>query len=132
MLSIMNLTEKIKSAGTIVVTALIFIFVAMWSVAVWRTLGKAPVYFADGKTVKVDEFLRAKDIFVLVLPLLTTAIGYWLGSQGTVKAEKKADEAEAGKTVAQKTAHEAASGEAAARAKLEYATQMYPEAFNPK
>ncbi len=76
----MSMTDSIKSAGTIVVTALIFVFVAMWSLAVWKNLGKAPVYLADGKTVEVDEFLRAKDIFVLVLPLLTTTVGYWLGS----------------------------------------------------
>ena len=41
-----------------------------------------------------DEFQRAKDIFVLVLPLLTTAVGYWLGSQGTAKAEEKTEVAQ--------------------------------------
>lgn len=114
--------DNVKSAGTIVVTAVIFVFVAMWSVAVWKNLGKPPQYLADGKTVKVDEFARAKDIFVLVLPLLTTAVGYWLGSQGTVKAEKKADAAEADKTSALQNA-------AASQATLDHIQRTHPEAF---
>lgn len=93
----MDAVDKIKSSGTIVVSALIFIFVGAWSVAVWMRLGKPPTYLADGKTVKVDEFIRAKDLFVLVFPLLTSAAGYWLGSQGTAKAEGKAKKAEAKK-----------------------------------
>jgi hypothetical protein len=93
----MSLTDRIKSAGTIVVTILIFVFVAGWAFAVWQRLGTPPVYLKDGTTVSVDEFARAKDLFVLVFPLLTTAAGYWLGSQGTTKAEEKAKKAEAKK-----------------------------------
>lgn len=121
--------DSIKSAGTIVVTILIFVFVAMWSVAVWQNLGSPPKYLPDGKTVKIDEFARAKDIFVLVLPLLTTAVGYWLGSQGTVKAQQRADDAEAAKTSALQAASAAKSEAAATQAVLDHVKGTHPQAF---
>lgn len=116
----MNLGDKIKSIGTIVVTAGVFILVVIWMVAVWKNLGAAPVYNEDG-TVKLDEFARAKDILVLVFPLLTTAVGFWLGSQGTAKAEEKADKADAQKTAVLDSAEPGL---------LETARQNYPDAFN--
>jgi hypothetical protein len=91
------MTESIKAAGTIIVTALVVLFVILWGLAVWQTLGKPPQYLPDGKTIQMDEFARAKDILILILPLLTTAVGYWLGSQGTAQAEVKAKQAEAKK-----------------------------------
>lgn len=96
----MALTEQIKSAGTIVVTALVFILVLVWMVAVWQNLGSVPEHNDDG-TLKIDKYARAKDIFVLVLPLLTTAVGFWLGSQGTAKAEEKAAKADEKAVVAE-------------------------------
>lgn len=50
--------------------------------------GKVPIYHSDG-TAKLDQYARAKDIFALVLPFLTTVAGFWLGSQGTVQAQSK-------------------------------------------
>lgn len=116
----MGVTDKVKSSGTIIVTVAIFVFVGAWSLAVWSRLGTPPTYLADGKTVKVDEFSRAKDLLVLVFPLLTTAVGYWLGSQGTAKAEEKAKQAEARK--------EAVIAEAQPGVLLA-AIEKYPKAF---
>ena len=89
----MDLGDSIKSWGTIIVTSVVLIFVGAWMFAVWTRLGQAPSYDSKGSLV-VDEYSRAKDILVLVFPLLTTAVGYWLGSQGTAKAEQRAKQAE--------------------------------------
>jgi len=58
------------------------------------SVGRVPVYSKDG-TVQLDQFARAKDIFVLLLPLMTTAAGFWLGSQQTGHAQKQAAAARA-------------------------------------
>ena len=50
--------------------------------------GKVPIYHSDG-TAKLDQYARAKDIFALVLPFLTAVAGFWLGSQGTVQAQRQ-------------------------------------------
>lgn len=50
-------------------------------------LGKAPIYNSDG-TVKLDQYARAKDIFALVLPFLTTVAGFWLGFAGNGSSPK--------------------------------------------
>lgn len=116
----MDAVDKLKSAGTVVVSVLTFAFVLAWSVAVWARLGEPPTYLKDGKTVSVDEFVRAKDLFVLVLPLLTSVVGYWLGSQGTAKAEDKAAKADAKKD---------AVLAAAPPEVLAQARNLHPEAF---
>lgn len=90
----MTVPEQIKSAGTIIVTVLIFILVGFWSILLAQRLGQAPTFAPDGKTISIDEFARAKEIFVIVFPLLTTAAGFWLGSQGTAKAEEKTADAQ--------------------------------------
>jgi hypothetical protein len=79
------------------VTAAILVVAAWWLVQVSNRLGTAPRTDAEGKIV-VDEYQRAKDILLVVLPLVTTAIGYWFGVQGKDAAEKKADEATEAKT----------------------------------
>lgn len=116
----MSLPDRVKSAGTVIVTVLIFAVVVFWIVVVAARLGTPPVVDENG-AVRYDEFVRAKDIFVLVLPLLTTAVGYWLGNQGTVKAEEKAAKAEARKDAV------LAEGEPDL---LEKARARYPQAWN--
>ena len=63
-------------------------------VIVAMNLGKVPIYNSDS-TVKLDQYARAKDIFALVLPFLTTVAGFWPGSQGTVQAQRQAADATA-------------------------------------
>jgi hypothetical protein len=77
----------------VVITAGLFVFVAWWLVVVSRHLGDAPSVNANGDVV-LDEFQRTKDILLVVLPLLTTALGYWFGSEGKDKAEESAKQAE--------------------------------------
>ena len=116
----MDRGDTIKSWGTIIVTALVAIIVIGWILlAVLPNLGRAPVYNSTG-TLAIDEYSRAKDILVLILPLLTTAVGYWLGSQGTAKAEDRAKKAED-----QKSAVLSVSADGA----LEKARKANPDAF---
>jgi hypothetical protein len=79
-----------KSTGAAIASIIILVFVVAWSAVVLAKLDTAPTVGTDGKTVLYDTFGRAKDIFVLVLPLLTTAAGFWLGSVGTANAKAEA------------------------------------------
>jgi hypothetical protein len=80
--------------GTVIVSAALFVIVLVWLVIVAMNLGKVPIYHSDG-TAKLDQYARAKDVFALVLPFLTTVAGFWLGSQGTVQAQRQAADATA-------------------------------------
>jgi hypothetical protein len=82
-----------RSKGAIVVSVLVLIVVFGWLVLVAMNIGSAPVMGSDGKTVLFDKFTRTKDIFTAILPLLTTAVGFWLGSQGTMQAQQQASNA---------------------------------------
>lgn len=74
-------------------TALLLGLTVWWLVLVANEMSTQPQVGSDGKVV-MDEFQRAKDILLVVLPLLTTALGYWFGAAGREKAEGKADMAE--------------------------------------
>jgi hypothetical protein len=76
----------------VLITTGLFLFVAWWLFVVSGHLGDAPVVDKQGNVV-MDEFQRTKDILLVVLPLLTTALGYWFGSEGKDKAEDAAKEA---------------------------------------
>ena len=56
-------------------------------------MGKVPIYNQDG-TLRMDQFIRARDVLALVLPFLTTVAGFWLGSQGTAQAQNQAEAAQ--------------------------------------
>ncbi len=85
------MTEKLKGWGAIVVSVLTFGVLAWWLVVVATHIGDSPVV-VDG-AVALDTFQRSKDILLVVLPLATTAVGYWLGNQGADKAEESAQAA---------------------------------------
>lgn len=89
----MERVDRFRRAGAVVMTGIVVVGAAWWAVVVFMNLGVEPVYNEDG-TLRIDRFSRAKDILSLILPLLTAALGFWFGSQGTVKAEKQADKAE--------------------------------------
>jgi hypothetical protein len=74
------------------VSLALFLIVIGWLVIVGMNLGKVPLCNRDG-TVRMDQYVRAKDILALVLPFLTTVAGFWLGSQGTAQAQNQAAEA---------------------------------------
>lgn len=75
-----------------VITALLLGLVFWWLVVVAANLDSVPRVNAKGQ-VLLDEFQRSKDILLVVLPLLTTALGYWFGAAGKEKAEERAEEA---------------------------------------
>lgn len=74
-------------------TLLLFAVVVWWLAIVAGRLGDGPVTDAKGNVV-LDEFARTKDVLLVVLPLLTTALGYWFGAAGKDKADADAAKAQ--------------------------------------
>lgn len=85
--------DKLKSLGAVVVTFITGLLVAWWLYEVSTRLGKAATLDPEGNII-LDEFQRAKDILIIVLPLFTAAIGYWVGNQGVSEAKKDAKQSE--------------------------------------
>lgn len=81
-----------KNIGTIVVTVFAFGIVLWWLIVVLNKIGTAPTVNSKG-AVTLDQYQRAKDILLIVFPLATAAVGYWLGSRGTAKAQDQAQQA---------------------------------------
>jgi hypothetical protein len=84
-----------ETVNTWIRGGLTFMLVAMtcwWLVQVAGLVQTLPVVDASGK-VTVDGFGRAKDILLVILPLLTTALGYWFGAAGKAKAEESTEQA---------------------------------------
>jgi hypothetical protein len=63
---------------------------ALWHV--YHVIDEPPIVDQAGK-VTLDVYQRAKDILLVVLPLLTTALGYWFGAKESEKAQKDKDTA---------------------------------------
>jgi hypothetical protein len=119
-----------KSKGAVVVSVIVMLAVFGWLIVVGFNIGAAPAMSGDGKTVLYDRFLRTKEIFALILPLLTTAVGFWLGSQGTVHAQNQASYAQNRASEAQNQAMAAKDQTARAleqqRAVISVASSMMP------
>lgn len=99
-----------------------------WLAEVASRLGTAPTKDTKGNII-VDQYQRAKDILLVVLPLVTTALGYWFGSQGKDKAETAAN---AAKDETQNTKEQLAGVKAVVSTNpelLERAKHLYPKAF---
>ena len=109
------LTTRIRA----MFSTLVLLLAVWWLWEVQRRLGTEP-RLDDKGSVVVDEFQRAKDILLVVLPLVTTILGYWFGAQGKEKAEEKAKEA---------TAKLEAVVDASGAGVLEKAKTMHPNAF---
>src|SRR5262245_2336795 len=75
-----------------VLTLLLFALAVWWLIELAFQLGTAPTIDAQGKIV-VDKFQRAKDILLVVLPLVTSALGYWFGAQGKEQEQERAESA---------------------------------------
>lgn len=74
-------------------SGLLLLLTVWWLYVVANHLSVAPQTNESGEVV-LDTFQRAKDILLVVLPLLTTALGYWFGAAGKEKAEQKAEAAQ--------------------------------------
>lgn len=110
------MSEKWKGWGAISVTVLTFLVLAWWLGVVAAHLGDAPNVV--GGSVTLDVFQRSKDILLVVLPLATTAVGFWLGNQGVEEAEKNAERAEEIAEDAQAEARESMRAAERANSKL--------------
>lgn len=101
-----------------------------WLTLVALRLGLEP-QTDDAGNVVLDEFQRTKDILLVVLPLTTTALGYWFGAQGKTEAEAKAVEAEKEATQAN-AALTAVVDSSSEPQLLKQARENYPQAFEKR
>ena len=83
-----DIWSKVKEAGALITTIVLAIMVGAWLIAVALQLGQPVVYDNSGK-ITLDTFTRAKDVLTLLLPFLTIAVGFWLGTQGTAQIERQ-------------------------------------------
>jgi hypothetical protein len=89
-------------------------------------ISSVPTRDDDGQTL--DTYQRAKDVLLVVLPLLTTALGYWFGAAGRESAEAKASAAlSEAKRTQQKL--EGVLGSSREQDLLSKAQALYPDAF---
>jgi|SRR6476660_5295202 len=111
--------DTVRSVGAVFVSVVSALIAIWWLALVAERLGLAPVVDDHG-TVVLDEFQRAKDILVVVLPLFTASIAYWVGSQGTTEAKEEAKSA---------TEKLNAVVDVSAAGILDAAKKKHPEAF---
>ena len=106
-------------------TGLLFLTSAYWLLEVAGQIPAVPTRDTEGQVL--DTYQRAKDILLVVLPLLTTALGYWFGAAGRENAEAKARfaMAEANKT---QQRLEGVLGSSADESLLSRAQELYPDA----
>jgi len=110
-----------------ILSALLLILAGWWLYMVASNLSIAPQTNSSGEVV-LDSYQRAKDILLVVFPLLTTALGYWFGAAGKEKAEEKADSAQTQLTSAQTQLAEVVD-QSAVPGILEKAKAANPKAF---
>jgi hypothetical protein len=84
--------DRLKTNMRFVLTMLLFGLAVWWLIEVASLLGAAPTKDGQG-TVVVDRYQRAKDILLVVLPLVATALGYWFGAQGKEQEQQRAESA---------------------------------------
>lgn len=85
--------DRFKLVGATVVSGFIIVFMsfALWA---WFTnLDTKPVPYGEKQKGFVDELANAKDLVTYVGAFFTMMAGYWFGSNGKEKAERKADDA---------------------------------------
>ena len=104
-----------------------------WLILVATRLGVPPQYRENGD-LEIDEYARAKDIFVAILPLATTVLGYWFGAAGKEKVEEKADAAIQDANTAKAEVHRAQGAITALEGSSQAETvalvrERYPEFF---
>lgn len=128
----MNAEKASLAVRSIISLALLAI--AVWAIyTVIQTLGIPPQKDPQGN-ILVDRYARANALLLVVLPLLTTALGYWFGAQGTAKAEERTQKAEERtQTVEERRQKESQQIKAllaeAPPDVFEKAKKRYPEAF---
>jgi hypothetical protein len=118
--------EKTAMYIRAVLTGILFLITTYWLLEVAGQISSVPMRDDEGNVL--DTYQRSKDVLLVVLPLLTTALGYWFGAAGRENAEAKATQAmrEARKTQ-QKL--EGVLGSSREQDLLSKAQELYPDAF---
>jgi len=80
--------DKVKAVGAVIATVLTAAILVWWLWLVADRINVRPV--VENGAVVLDEWQRAKEILLVVLPLFSAALAYWVGSQGTTEAKKEA------------------------------------------
>jgi hypothetical protein len=118
--------EKAAMYIRAVLTGVLFLITTYWLLEVAGQISSVPTRDDDGQTL--DTYQRAKDVLLVVLPLLTTALGYWFGAAGRESAEAKASAAlSEAKRTQQKL--EGVLGSSREQDLLSKAQALYPDAF---
>ena len=83
-----DVNDKIKAAGVAIVSVATFALTVWWLVLVAQRLGVKAEVDASGN-VTLDTYQRAKDILLVVFPLFSAALAFWVGNSGTTDAKKQ-------------------------------------------
>ena len=83
------MADRIRAVGAVIVSVFTAVLAAWWLWIVYSRLGTDAAVDDSGVVIK-DEFQRAKDILLVVLPLFSAALAYFVGSQGTAGAKEEA------------------------------------------
>lgn len=81
-----RLSILVRGTFTFVILALTAWGFIVW----WTTMGDLPKTDETGRVV-VDSHQQAKDILLVLFPILTTVTGYWFGAHGKERAEERAE-----------------------------------------
>jgi hypothetical protein len=85
--------DRFKAAGAAAASLATALLTCWWLLLVARRLGTRPV--VENGAVVLDEFQRAKDILIVLLPLFSASVAYWIGNKGVEKAHEDAGAARA-------------------------------------
>ena len=80
--------NQIKVIGAGVATLLTALITIWWLWIVWSKIDLKPEM--DNGNVVLDQYARSKDILLVVLPLFSASLAYWVGSSGTQDAKQEA------------------------------------------
>ena len=78
---------QVRHVGAIIISGFTGLLTVWWLYLVQRRLGQAPI-IQNGNVI-LDEFQRAKDILIVVLPLFSASVAYWLGSREVAEAKNE-------------------------------------------
>ena len=109
-----------------VLTGVLFLMTTYWLLEVAGQISTFPTRDNEGHVL--DTYQRAKDVLLVVLPLLTTALGYWFGAAGRENAEAKAIQAMSDARRTQQKL-EGVLGSSQEQDLLSKAQSLYPDAF---
>lgn len=82
--------QRFRAVGAFMVTVFTAVILVWWLYLVAGRIGTAPV--VKNGAVVLDEWSRVKDILLVILPLFSAALAYWVGAQEATEAKKEAKE----------------------------------------